>query len=212
MFHDDHLLLVLHEPPSPNEKTRSGRFFWRDPDGQWRASERGGADGVELHLDEFDEQLSECESLENAATTPDEYFCALERLGPIHRTLCNLQQVLGEARKAVPSDRRIINWRDRAYDLTRTAELTYASARNGLDFAMAKRTEEHAMSARKMSVAAHRLNLLAAFFFPLATLASLMGMQSWPMQADRSPLVFLAILGAGLVSGALLTAFVSRRL
>ena len=211
MFHEGHLLLVLHEPPNPNEKTRRGRYFWRDPEGQWRSSERGGADGIEMLLGEFDERLVVCEDLENDASTPEEYFIALERLSPLHRTLCNLHQVLGEARKAVPEDKSLINLRDQAYDLSRTAELTHTSAKNGLDFAVAKRTEEHAASARDMSAAAHRLNLLAAFFFPLATIASLMGMQTWPAQPEGSPLTFAAILGAGLVAGIILTAFVSRR-
>ena len=209
MHHEDHLLLVLHEPPKPNEKTRRGRFYWRDASGQWRSSERGASDGVSLHLDEFDEMLSECEALENEAQSPEEYFQALERVAPLHRALCNLHQVLSDARKAVPADRVLINWRDRAYDLKRTAELTYSSARNGLDFAMAKRTEEHATSARRMSIASHRLNLLAAFFFPLATIASLLGMQTWPMQTNGSPIVFFTLLAAGLFAGALLTLFVS---
>ena len=52
-----------------------------------------------------------------------------------------------------------------------------------------------------MSVAAHRLNILAAFFFPLATLSAIFGMnlrhgfetEPWP-----APFIVLIALGLGI--------------
>ena len=53
--------------------------------------------------------------------------------------------------------------------------LLYNEARNSLDFSIARRGEEQARSSHRMAVSAHRLNLLAAFFFPIATLTALFG-------------------------------------
>ena len=39
---DDHLLLILHDPPAPDESERDGQFFWRQPNGTWSSSKLGG--------------------------------------------------------------------------------------------------------------------------------------------------------------------------
>ena len=43
----------------------------------------------------------------------------LESLLPLHRTTAHLHQVLQEARKVIPDDRDLINFRDLAYELER---------------------------------------------------------------------------------------------
>ena len=60
MLSDGHLLLVLHKPPHGDEPERKGRFFWRNPAGEWKASElRGGVNAVRMHLDEYAELLDQ---------------------------------------------------------------------------------------------------------------------------------------------------------
>ena len=71
---------------------------------------------------------------------------------------------LQEARKLVPDDRDLINLRDRAYEIERTADLLYNTAKNAMDFTIAVRAEEESRASRRMAVSAHRLNILAAFF------------------------------------------------
>ena len=60
MFMDGHLLVILHQPPGPEDEARRGRFFWRKPDGAWVTTTEGsGHSGLETHLDEFEEAVRE---------------------------------------------------------------------------------------------------------------------------------------------------------
>ena len=212
MFHNGHLLLVLHEPPKPEETDRRGRFFWRQPDGTWSSSAQGaGANALQIHIDEYAEIIARYDKLEEEAKTADEYFTVLKELTPIHRAAAHMHQVLQEARQQVHDDRNIINLRDRAYEVQRTAELLYNGAKNSLDFTVAKRAEEQAQASHRMAVSAHRLNVLAAFFFPIVTLAAIFGTQlKTGLEEVEGPLPLLVVLAVGLLSGALLTAIVTR--
>ncbi len=61
-----------------------------------------------------------------------------------------------------------------------------------------------------MSVSAHRLNMLAAFFFPLATIAAVLGANvkhGW--EELPAPLPFFIMLGIGLAAGVFLTLYVA---
>ena len=111
-------------------------------------------------------------------------------------------------------DRKVLNYRDRAYALSRQAEILQADAKVALDYRIARQAEEQSRSSRQMAIAAHRLNLLAAFFFPIATLSAIFGMElrSGLETLDRPdlPLPFLAVLGLGLAGGLVLTSFVTR--
>ena len=63
-----------------------------------------------------------------------------------------------------------------------------------------------------MVVAAHRLNMLAAFFFPIATLTAIFGVNLRHGYEERHvPQLFLVIIGVGLLMGLLLTLFIGRR-
>jgi len=213
MIADGELLLVLHAPPKPNENQRHGRFFWRDAEGQWSSKDRGtGLNALNKHLDEYEELIAELDRLEEQATSSGEYFAILEQLSPVQRAATNLHHVLQEAREKCPDFRELINLRDRAYGIERTAELLLAEVKNALDVAVAKRAEEQAASSHQMSIASHRLNKLAAFFFPVATLMAIFGANLrhgledvWP------PIPMVAVLVLGLVMGAVLAMFVTRK-
>ncbi|MBP89457.1 MAG: hypothetical protein CMJ64_22565 [Planctomycetaceae bacterium] len=212
MASDGHLLFVLHAVPEPNENQRHGRFFWRDPEGQWTSADRGtGTHALNKHLDEYEELIAALDHLEEQATTSSEYFAILERLSPVRRAATNLYHVLQQAREECPDLRELINFRDRAYEIERTAELLLTEVKNSLDVAVAKRAEEQAVTSHRMSVSAHRLNMLAAFFFPIATLMAIFGANlrhgwedTWP------PFPMLVVLGFGLALGGILTVFMTR--
>jgi hypothetical protein len=212
MIHDGHVLLVLHRPPKADEEERTGRFFWRKPDGTWMSSESGGGlASLAAHLQEYADLIERYDQKEEGASTAAEYFDVIQAVTPLHRAARNLHQVLQDARKAVPDDHDLIDFRDQAYDVERNAELLYTDARNGLEYALARRAEDQAAAAHEMSVASHRLNVLAAFFFPIATLSAVFGVNlrhGWENVPPPGP--FLIMLAAGLACGFILKGFITR--
>jgi hypothetical protein len=215
MAADGHLLLVLHAPPKPDEQQRQARFLWRKPDGTWLSNDLGGGpQAVGRHLEQFAKAIQECDVLEQQANRAEDYLEVLERLAPLQRSARNLHDVLQEARRLFPDDRDLINFRDRAYEIERTAELQQTETKYALDLLVAKRAEEQAKSSRRMAVSSHRLNLLAAFFFPLAALSGLLGVNlAHGFENYRPPLPFLAFVAVSLICGLVLASFVaaSRR-
>jgi hypothetical protein len=216
MVADGHLLLVLHAPPKPDSAVRAGRIFWRDRTGKWTPSGASPSQpGVGDLLTEYEKANDALQKAEDAASTARDYFDLLNKLNPLVRSTRNLHQALQDAREAMPEDRQLILWRDRAYAISRSAELLHADAKNALDFAVAQRAEEEAEHSRRLAAASHRLNILAAMFFPIATLAAVFGMELRNglerFDEQQGPLPMLAILGVGAVLGLLLTAFVTRK-
>jgi len=209
---DGHLLLVFHHPPGPEDVERTGRFFWRKPDGTWNSSDLGaGPRALERHVSEYAELLERYDRQVEEAATADELFAVLHALAPLHRSAMHMHHVLQEAREMCPEDREILVHRDLAYETERTAELLYNEARNTLDFAIAKRAEEQSHAAHRMAVSSHRLTLLVAFFFPIATLATIFGANlANGVEHLEGPAPLMIMVGAGLVFGILLLSFVRR--
>lgn len=214
MSEEDHLLLVLHAVPAPDDNTREGCFFWRDTEGVWRSSLKGaGIKALEGHLKSYREKLDELEELDESAGSAEDYFDVLERLAPVQRSASHMLQVLSEARKLVRSDRDLINIRDKAYDLNRTSELLFNSAKNALDFQVARQSEYQSRASHQMSVSAHRLNVMASIFFPIATLAAIFStnFESGLQSQLPKPWPFIALIGVGMILGFVLTVLVTRR-
>ncbi|MEE3369384.1 MAG: hypothetical protein VX346_08570 [Planctomycetota bacterium] len=220
---DGHLLLILHDPPAPDQSERDGQFFWRQPDGTWSSSKLGsGPQALEKHLDAFQELVTRFESQDEEADSATDYFAVLHGLAPIRRSSSNMHQTLQQGREMCPQDRNLINLRDRAYQIERAADLLINDAKTSLDFLIAKRTEEHAENSEQMAIASHRLNLLAAFFFPMATLCALFGVNlkhgleaiqnlSEITSAPAPSFPFIAMVLIGIVLGGFLTRFISNK-
>jgi hypothetical protein len=208
MMAEGHLLLVLHAPPKKDEPDRKGRLFWRKPDGTWLSNELGGGPAaLAKHLSEYSEIIDKMDRQEDVAWSVDEYYTILDAMGPVQRSARNLHATLQEARKLLSADRDLINFRDKAYDIERTAELLYNDVRHALEFAVAKKSEEQAVNAHQMAVQSHRLNLLVAFFFPLATLVAIFGSEMKHGLEEYLPhpyYLFYIVTGVGLVLGGLL--------
>ncbi len=209
---ENQLLLVLHEVPEHDEVSRRGILYWRDAEGQWKASDGSPSQiALQQHLQRYAKRLEEFDQLEHAAQSADQYSRLLEGLAPVTRSLRNLLEVLEEARKAMPSDRSLIDHRDRAYELSRWADLMYDDAKNSMDVAVVRRAEEQAAASYQMMVSAHRLNVLAAMFFPFATLGAIFGTtltDNWSWSHSIEP--FTLFLLAGVICGTLLAVFISR--
>jgi hypothetical protein len=216
MAADGHLLLVLHEPPSAGVPQRGARLFWRDPAGAWRSRPLGdGAHALKRHLAEFADRVDALEKQWQTAAAAEDYYGVLRAIAPLHRTARHLHAVLQEARELVPEDRDLINLRDQAGEIERALELLHGDARNGLDFRVAHQAEQQAERAYDMAVSAHRLNLLAATFFPVATLSTIYsaifgmilahGEQPW-----STPALFWCLLALGMVCGFVLARAIAR--
>ncbi|REK26453.1 MAG: hypothetical protein DWQ42_09000 [Planctomycetota bacterium] len=212
MAADGHLLLVLHAPPKPDEQERVGRFHWRSPEGEWTSNELGkGVGALAKHLDEFEGRIAALDRKEEQAKTAEDYFAVLDQLAPLYRAARNLHAVLQEARTMFPEYLEIIELRNRAYAIERTAELLFEGTKNSLEFHLAQRAEVQAKSSQRMAAAAHRLNILAAFFFPIVTLMAILGVD-FARAAENFGLAgdvfFVSVLLLGLVAGGFLTYFV----
>lgn len=210
---DGHLLLVVHELPDSETHDRATRFYWRAPDGSWKSSAGGtGSRALAEHLRLFAERIDKLEADEEAARRAADYFELLQQIVPLHRTTRNLHSALQQARDAVPKDRELIQFRDQAGEMERSLELLHADVENGLSYTIAHQAEEQARRANEMATAAHRLNILAAIFFPVGTVAAIFGMnlvhgyEQW-----QSPWMFWAVSGASLVAGIFLAMLIVRR-
>ena len=213
MVADGHLLIVLHEPPQPGVPLRFGRLFWREPDGGWKSNSLGnGLQAVKKHLAEYADAVARLgERLDNAATA-DDYFGILQDVSPLFRTTRNMHAALQQARELAPEDRDLVLLRDHAVEIERGAELIHGDAKNGLDFTVARQSEEQARRSYEMAVAAHRLNLLAAIFFPIATLSAIFGMNLEHGLAIReTPAAFWAVLIIGFIGGVVLMGVITRK-
>lgn len=177
MIADGHLLLVLHEPPESGETERKGRFFWRQPDGTW--SSKGlstGAQALRKHFDQYAAMLDALDEEEERASNSDHLFAIVRSLAPLHSAARNLHATLQEAREKLPAAGDIIDFRDGAYQIQRNAGLLHDLAKEALEFEVAQQSEKLARTSHKMALSAHRLNTLAAFFFPIVTLSTIFGM------------------------------------
>ena len=202
MFADGHLLLILHKPPSENEAERHGIFFWRKPNGEWESSERGrGLQTLRAHLEAYDTMQKQLESSYHDASDAGDYFSILEKVAPLCHAANNLHDVLQAAREAVHEDRDIIDLRDWAYQIERGFELLYTDTKNALDYSIAKRAEEEAKLSHQAVQTGHRLNILAAIFFPLTAIASLFGMNLRSGLEASPTWVFWVVFLAGIVVG-----------
>ncbi len=212
MQSEKEILIVAHYVPEHDEVGRRGILFWRDGAGEWRCSNGDPGQGaLAMHLGRYSKKLDEYEALETNAIRADDYLPVLEGLAPIVRSVRNLLETLEQARKAISDDRSIIDHRDKAYELSRQADLLYEDAKNSMDVAVVRRADEQALASRQMSVAAHRLNMLAAMFFPFATLGAIFGTtltDNWSWRDSAFP--FGLFLIAGLLSGVVLAKFIAR--
>jgi hypothetical protein len=210
MFEEGHLLIILHELPEPSARGRRAVLFWRKPDGEWLTNQTGnGLAGLSAHLKTFDDKLAELDGEEDRAVTAAEYHLVLEHIGPVLRTTRGLHRALQQAREMVKGERELINLRDQAAAIERTAELLLQDAEFGLNFTVARQAEAQAAAARQMAKTAHRLNLLAALFLPITALASVFGM-NFDSGLANSTAAFWGVCAVGLGAGVVLAASLGK--
>jgi hypothetical protein len=177
IFEENHLLLVLHKPPGPDDSGREGMLFWRNPAGEWQFNRGGpGPTALKRHVQSYAELEQKLTLDYERAPDITALFDLLEALTPLVRSARNLHHALQAAREAVKSDAFILEMRDLAYEVERNFDLLQEDVRNAVQHRTAREAEEQAKLSRQALQASHRLNILAALFFPLTAVASLFGM------------------------------------
>ena len=202
MLESGHLLIILHALPKSGQDEREARVFWRSPDGTWKTNQGKGVKALSEHIAGYQAAIDALELQENQADSAEDYFEILEVATPILRAARNLHKAMQSARELLPDDPDLVSMRDDAYQVERAAELLQADIRNSFDLYVAKKTEQMTQSGRAMAVAGHRLNTLAAIFFPTATLAAVFGMNfTHGFEQTSPPIPFLVAIGVGIAMG-----------
>ncbi len=211
MDEDDHLLLILHAPPRPDDdEVRNPIVFWRNPQGEWKSSPAsGGLTALTGLLAAYRTIIGELDEKVDAARTPRDYFDVMKGVNPLQRSCRNLLRVMEELRKARPDERGLIVLRDQAVSLERGVELVANDARSGMEFSVAESGDQQAREAQQATEEARRLNRLVAFFFPVATLAAVFGMN----QPDGILALpgFWTVIATGVALGWLVRGIISRK-
>lgn len=211
MDEDGHLLVILHHPPkADHDELRHPAVFWRSEAGEWKSyPASGGLAALHALMAEYKKTASDLDEQAETATTARDFHEVMLELNPLHRASRNMLAVMEDLRKARSGERELIVLRDHAVSAERAVEMAMSDAKTGLDFTVAEAGERNAREAMQATDEARRLNRLVAFFFPVATLAAVFGMNG-PESVLRME-GFLAVLGAGLVLGLFVRTFVSSR-
>jgi len=206
MAADGHLLLILHELPGTDSAARILRLFWRAADGTWKSDCLGnGIAALQKHLAEYTKRVDQLDKVESQAIGPDDFFGIRREIAPLRRAAHNMHDAIQAGRETVPEDRELISCRNQAGVIERAADLVSEDAQHGLQYAIAKQAEDQA-------VAGHRLNLLAAMFFPIATLAAVFGMNmNHGLEHVAEPWLFWVVLLVGVGLGLIVHTFISPR-
>ena len=209
---DEHLLLILHPVPDRSAPRQPGVYFWRSPEGEWCYSEQGaGFTSLEELVQRYEDTIVSLErSLESASTTK-EYFEILDQIGPIHRASRNMHEALSQAREqtvAYEQRAQLQPLCDQASEIEHSAETLQVDVQNAIQYETARQTELQAGFSRAQSRAAHRLNILAAIFLPLATLSSAFGMNLTSGIENLTPALFWLVMVFGIAIGAVIGVFV----
>ena len=159
-------------------------------------------------MESYENKLKELETAYDSATKAEQYFHLIEELMPIQRSAANMAATLQSGREQVKADRFILEMRDRSSDIARNFELLLGDSKMAMDYRMARNAEEQVAQSNQAVEAQHRLNILAAIFFPLMTIATIFGMNLQTGFETGSPMIFWVVFIIGLVTGLLFKSWV----
>ncbi|BDS06383.1 hypothetical protein NT6N_14230 [Oceaniferula spumae] len=201
---DGHILLILHQLPVLGDDGRRKRsLFWRNPEGEWKSKRHGdGIAALQEHVGIFSKAVEKVDAKLDVSTDAGDYLEVLRAATPLHRSCRNMLNVLEQLRDVLPADADVMSLRDWALGLERSTEFIASDARHGMDFCMAESAERQARASKEAGDEARLLNRLVAFFFPVATLAAIGGMNP-PNEVFGSTQIWM-ILGIGMIAGLVL--------
>jgi len=199
---EGHLLLVLHKPPGADDRVREGIIFWRNPSGEWQSNRAGSGPGaLKRHVQGYAELEGNLAHQYEQAENTTALFDVLETLTPLARAGRSMHQALQTAREAFKGDAFLIEMRDLASDVERNFDLLVEDVRNALQYKIARESEEQARLSQEAVRASHRLNILAALFFPLTAITSVFGMNLAHGIDEHRPAFFWIVFAVGVGLG-----------
>lgn len=200
---EGHVVIVLHKPPGPDDRTRESALFWRTPAGEWHFSRGGGsgASALKRHVQTYADIEGRLTQDYEKANNTEALFNLLEELTPMARAAENMHLALQAAREAVKGDQFLIEVRDLAYEVSRNVDLLLDDVRNAIQYRAAREAEVQSQDAKEALKAGHRLNILAALFFPLTAITSVFGMNLRHGLDENRALLFWLIFGGGVGLG-----------
>lgn len=211
IIEEGHLLLILHKKPEPEQDEREGALFWRTPDGDWRTSLGGkSARALKDFIEEYIREHEQLEKEYDAAHSAKDFFSLMDSVIPLKRASAHLSQAIQSAREQLKGYTDIIEMRDLAYEVERRFDILWQDARNAVDFRIAQESEEQADLSKEALAASHKLNLLAAIFFPLTAVASIFGMNIRSGLEELDYFVFWLVFAIGVVAGVFLKNWVVK--
>ena len=212
MFEEGHLLLILHAPPGADDDERKAVVFLRTPDGEYLCNGKPqGEAKLRGLLREYRERFEALDKEYQKSKTAKDFFELIEAAAPLNRSSTHMQSALQSAREAVPDDAFLIALRDDAYETSRSFDLLLSDSKAALDYHIARNAEEQAARSHEMTVAQHKLNVLAAITFPLMAIATLLGMNLTHGFESASPYIFYGVFVAGLLVGLAVKSWVTAR-
>ena len=212
IIEDGHVLLVLHKPPGPDDRTREGVLFWRNTAGEWQCNRGGpGPGGLKRHVQSYVDLEGQLTHDYEAASGSTAFFDLLEALTPLNRAARSMHAALQAAREAVKQDAFLIEVRDLAYEAERNFDLLVEDVRNAIHHTSAREAEIQAQSSKEALTASHRLNILAALFLPLTATTSLFGMSFSRGMDEHIPGMFWVIFAGGVGLGFVMKSWVTAK-
>ena len=203
---------MLHKVPKEHARSQSV-YFWYSPEGEWRSSEQGaGWNSLNQLLQEYEDEVLRLEKEYEAAHRAEDWFRILDEIVPIHRAARNMYDALQQARQGAMGTELRGNLQqlcDHASEIVRAAELLQIDSVHSMQFAIARQGERQSQFSQQQLQSAHRLNILAAVFLPVATISSVFGM-NLASGLEATPLLFWGVLIIGLTVGGWIGAKVMR--
>ena len=194
---DGEILVLLHSVPSAKDKgRREAAQFWCDGMGNWKSSPHsGGRSELRTLVESYQKRMGELDSSLELAEDATVIHAVIDEATPVARAGRHLAQVICELRIALRDDLEILSIRDQAVNMERSGDLLLQDAKSSLDFSIAKNAAAQAKDAQKSAQEAQKLNRLAAFFFPLMTIAAVFGMNRPSEIFANGGIVGIVILG-----------------
>ena len=203
MVEEGQYLIILHQVPTAADRgNRTAALFWINEQGEWKSTPNsGGIAGLIAHLDEYEERVKTLEQELDASQSASaaDLHKIHDESTPLYRASRHLLAVMQELRKLFPENRKILLLRDSAVNIERASELILADTKSSLEYLIAQSSKIQADAAHQATLEANKLNRLAAFFFPVITIISVLSLKN-PGEALKEPSTYIVIT-LGLVLG-----------